>query len=273
MVKSQDRSLDSTSELVTSDKLSTSIVPLRAAGRRPPLFCVHDGLFGDLSGVLQTDRAVYAVGYHCSNEMKSSLTIECLATNHLAELAKVQPHGPYYLIGYSLGALVAYEMATLLTTRGEDVNLLALIDIYNPALFHDPTSEAVQFRKSYRADRARKYLTNFMRGEFYKLAVDASKLFRGKARAIARAMVGVRPTIVFTWLPKKFPGRMVLYRVKTAMDGGSEFDHDPTLGWSNYAQGGVDVKYVEGEHGTVMQMPQVIDLAAKLAPYLNSADH
>src|ERR1700675_3722777 len=163
MAKPLDRSSYEVREPVTSDELSSSIVPLRSGGHHPPLFCMHDGNFGEMVAVLQTDRAVYGVGYRCSDKMKSSLTIECLAANHLAEIFKVQPHGPYYFIGYSIGAIAAYEMATLLVSRGESVGLLALVDMYNPALHHASTSEAVQFRKRYRADRLRKYLDNLTR--------------------------------------------------------------------------------------------------------------
>jgi thioesterase domain-containing protein len=262
---------------VSADSLSTSIVPLRAGGRYPPLFCMHDGNFKDMAAVLQTDRAVYGVGYRCSDEMKSSLTIECLAANHLEEIFKVQPHGPYYLIGYSIGAIAAYEMATLLVSQGESVGLVALVDIYNPALHHASTSEAVQFRRRYRADRLRKYMDNLARGDFYRIALDASKLVKRKVKALSNTLVGrlfmsSTTRMLSAYSPRAFQGRMVLFRVDKPMDGGAEFEHDPSLGWSNYAKGGVDVQYVAGGHGTVVERPYVTDLAAKLAPYLNKSD-
>jgi thioesterase domain-containing protein len=45
----------------------------------------------------------------------------------------VRPHGPYYLAGYCLGGMVAYQMARLLRHGGEEVALVALLDTYNPA--------------------------------------------------------------------------------------------------------------------------------------------
>jgi thioesterase domain-containing protein len=277
MVKSLDPSSYDAPESVTSDELSSSIVPLRVGGRHPPLFCLHDGNFGDMAAVLQTDRAVYGVGYRCSDKMKASLTIECLAANHLAEIFKVQPHGPYYLIGYSIGAIAAYEMATLLVRRGESVGLLALVDMYNPALHHASTSEAVQFRRKYRADRLRKYLNNLKRGNINKIAVDVSKLLKGKARALSNTVIGklfMQSTtrMLSAYSPREFQGHMVLFRVEKPMDGGTEFEHDPSLGWSNYVKGGVDVQFVAGGHGTVIERPYVTDLATKLVPYLNNRD-
>lgn len=253
-------------------KLSSSIVPLRAGGGNPPLFCVHAGNFADMAAVLETERAVYGVGYQLWDEAKSNLTIEKLAASHVSKILTIQPKGPYYLIGYSIGALVAYEMANALVGRGESINLLALVDIYNPALYRDRSSEAMQFRNRYRVDRIRKYGRNLMRAQFSELASDGSKLLGRKATALVRSLVSnvaVTPEVlVRAYLPPAFEGRIVLFRVEVPMDGGSEFSQDPSLGWKAYVKGGVDVKTVAGNHTTVVQLPHVTDLASKLAPLL-----
>jgi thioesterase domain-containing protein len=272
MVKLLDKSSDGARESVTSDELSSLIIPLRAGGAQPPLFCMHD-VFEKMADVLQTERAIYAVDYRCSDKMKLRLTVEDIAAAHLKEILKVQPHGPYYLIGFSLGAVVAYEMATMLASRGERVGLLALIDVYNPALYRESTSEAVQFRKRYRADRLRKYLGNLMRGDFFQLAADGSRLLKGKAMAIASAFAAkqyprTREMLVNAYSPKEYHGQVILLRVEKPVDGGAEFEHDPSLGWNSCVKGGVDVKFVAGTHATVMDTPHVIDLASKLVPYL-----
>ena len=41
-----------------------------------------------------------------------------------------QPHGPYFLGGYSYGGLLAYEMASVLTERNQRVEFLAMIDTF-----------------------------------------------------------------------------------------------------------------------------------------------
>ena len=58
--------------------------------------------------------------------------IEALATHYIEELRLVQPKGPYFLIGYSWGGLIAYEMAQQLTASGEVVELVGLVDTYLP---------------------------------------------------------------------------------------------------------------------------------------------
>jgi thioesterase domain-containing protein len=67
-----------------------------------------------------------------------------MAEDYLAELRSVQPHGPYHLLGWSFGGLVAHAIATRLREEGEQVALLALLDAYPLAglLSDEPASWA-----------------------------------------------------------------------------------------------------------------------------------
>jgi thioesterase domain-containing protein len=56
--------------------------------------------------------------------------VEDMAQFFLAALRQMQPHGPYFLIGYSLGGLVTLEMARRLQAEREKVALLAMLDSY-----------------------------------------------------------------------------------------------------------------------------------------------
>ena len=55
-----------------------------------------------------------------------------MAELYVREIRKIQPKGPYYLGGYSLGGEIAFEMAQQLSCQGEHVNLLVLFDTRNP---------------------------------------------------------------------------------------------------------------------------------------------
>jgi thioesterase domain-containing protein len=57
-------------------------------------------------------------------------SIAAMAEDYLAQIRSVQPHGPYHLLGWSFGGLVAYEMATQLHAKGEHVAVLTLMDSY-----------------------------------------------------------------------------------------------------------------------------------------------
>ncbi len=113
---------------------SQSLVPLRTSGAGFPLFLVHDRYcyvmgYGDLLSDLKSDRPVFGLqpppldGKHGVFR-----TIESLATNHVSEIRRVQPRGPYSLAGHSFGGRVSFEIAQQLVREGERVSFLGLID-------------------------------------------------------------------------------------------------------------------------------------------------
>jgi thioesterase domain-containing protein len=55
-------------------------------------------------------------------------SVEAMAQFHLEAIKQLQPHGPYFLIGYSLGGLVVLEIAQRLSAGGEKIALLALVE-------------------------------------------------------------------------------------------------------------------------------------------------
>jgi aspartate racemase len=71
--------------------------------------------------------------------------IQDMAADYIKEMRTVQPHGPYFIAGYSLGGVVAFEMAQQLVRSGEKVAVLAIFDTNCPTF----NSEIPPF--SYRA--------------------------------------------------------------------------------------------------------------------------
>ncbi len=60
--------------------------------------------------------------------MQTATTLDEVCEHHLATLLARQPHGPYYLLGYSLGGTLAQGIAARLRARGETVAFLGLLD-------------------------------------------------------------------------------------------------------------------------------------------------
>jgi amino acid adenylation domain-containing protein len=110
--------------------------PMEPGGGRP-LFCVHP-IGGDvlcyvhLARQLAGGRSVYGLQAPEPVDGSAWSTVEELAAHHLRLVDEVQPHGPYSLSGWSMGGVVAFEMARQLERRGAAVDLLALIDSFAP---------------------------------------------------------------------------------------------------------------------------------------------
>ncbi|MGW4356307.1 amino acid adenylation domain-containing protein, partial [Nocardia sp. NPDC004582] len=110
------------------------VLPLRAEGVEPPLFCVHPaiGLAWGFSGLVQyldPDRPVRGLQSPALSDPAVRFdTLDQLAARYVREMRAVQPHGPYHLLGYSLGGTIAHEMAVQLRRDGDAVATLAMMD-------------------------------------------------------------------------------------------------------------------------------------------------
>ncbi len=117
------------------------LVPMRAKGVRPPLFLVHPmtgnpEVFVDLVRHLDSDCPIYAYQVPAgAGEVLSS--IDKIAASYVSALQGVQESGPYSLIGYSAGGIIAFEMARKLEEMGQAVKGLALVDSPIPRSFAD----------------------------------------------------------------------------------------------------------------------------------------
>ena len=113
-----------------------SLVLLKAGGENCPVFMAHGlgGIVNDflqLASHLQVTHPVYGLKERGTDGLSEPLDrIEDIAEFHLDAIRRLQPHGPYFLIGYSLGGLVSLEIARRLSQAGEAIALLAMVDSY-----------------------------------------------------------------------------------------------------------------------------------------------
>jgi thioesterase domain-containing protein len=110
------------------------LVSIQSEGSRPPLFLVHSASGNVMSYValsrrLGREQPVYGLQSRgLDPDRKPTTRIEDMASEYLQELTTVQPEGPYHLGGWSMGGVIAFEMARQLTAQGKSVAPLVLID-------------------------------------------------------------------------------------------------------------------------------------------------
>nr|WP_051161593.1 non-ribosomal peptide synthetase [Nocardia brevicatena] len=98
-----------------------------------PLFCVHPmfGMAWSYAGVAQYLSAEYPIYGLQSPALSEDYLPDALidmARRYVTEIRTVQPHGPYRLLGWSLGGVIAHAIATELQAAGEQVSLLVMLD-------------------------------------------------------------------------------------------------------------------------------------------------
>ena len=113
-------------------------VLLQAGGDRNPLF-IFPGISGnphsyvDLAARLGAERPVY--GFHLVGTLQECEPVRQvgrLAQLYAADVRSVQPRGPYFLLGYSFGGVLAFEVARELMSHGEPIGLVIMLDCPAP---------------------------------------------------------------------------------------------------------------------------------------------
>jgi thioesterase domain-containing protein len=120
---------------VSADGMGLGVVlPIRPAGDEAPIFCVHPivGLawcYGGLSRLIDRDRPIYGIQTPALSDKKFQPdTLRESAQRYVTEIRAIAPDGPYHLLGWSLGGVLAHEIAVQLQQSGEHVARLVMID-------------------------------------------------------------------------------------------------------------------------------------------------
>jgi thioesterase domain-containing protein len=133
-------------------ELPETVVPIRTAGARPPLFCIHPASgsaysYLALADVLDPEQPIYgfeAPGYDDDREPATSLSE--LAAYYVDILREHWPRQPVCLLGWSLGGVVAFDMAKRLTADGVEVPRVVMVDAELPDPGPLPSERAMQLK-------------------------------------------------------------------------------------------------------------------------------
>jgi amino acid adenylation domain-containing protein len=135
----QRPTIEGLAELVRQGWVSppSRLVPIEVEAGGRPWFCVHPVggavlCYAELGRCLRGRRSLYGLEAEAADAALGDTTVAEMAAGYLRETRAVQATGPYLLAGWSMGGLVALEMAQQLAARGEAVELLALVDPTTP---------------------------------------------------------------------------------------------------------------------------------------------
>lgn len=242
----------------------SSLVPMQPKGSKPPFFCVH-GVggnvvgFHELSQKMKPDYPFYGLqSLGLDGKHACHTRIEEMAGHYLDEIRTVQAGGPYHLGGFSLGGLVAYEMARQLLARGEQVELLVLFDTYagkpksvNRSLMNvllRPTWGQIAQLPLVLRKKIRR--TFFM----WRLPEDLKNVMRTNAAAADQYQL------------QAYPGKATLLRA----DDSWRVSHDAYVGWQQLVAT-LEIVEIEGAHMDILREPYVSRIAEFLKDRMDHA--
>lgn len=273
---------------------ASPIVVLQRGADRRPFFCLHPSggnvlCYVDLAQMVGSDQPFYGIQ---STALDGSgdgsglpLTrVEEMAAHYISAMQATQPEPPYLLGGWSMGAIVAYEMARQLIANGREVALLALIDMWViteaerieiddammlGAIFGPYLHLSLDHLRQLDAEERIASVLHLARKE----SLIGPDIGPQEARRIIDAYV-VNDRAAGQYKPKPYPGRLTLFRAmepRTFSNISHNQDADPTLGWGDLAAGGVEVRAVPGSHDNLIARPYVETLARELRASIDAA--
>ncbi|MEO8205045.1 MAG: thioesterase domain-containing protein, partial [Chthoniobacterales bacterium] len=285
------------------------LATVQPKGHLTPFFCVHGGdgrvmIYRHLSEHLDKNRPLLGIespGLFKSDAIKVG-RVEKMAVDYLRVLQKRQPHGPYYLGGYSFGGVVAYEMARILVAKGEKVHFLALFDTMNHMrkFRYNPIKWARGLYTTFMAAgipaRIRgvaKRVLSFWRVQenepllvrIKKLLIQSRTFLLGRfkneegvfAPRPAEAHTGLRGSQLvraYIWSmrkyhPKPYRGKLTLFKVAKNEAEDEEVAED--YGWGKIVDK-LEIVPVEGEHLTMFDAEYIKTLGASVRQHLQASD-
>lgn len=260
----------------------SSLVAIKPNGSKTPFFCVH-GLGGnvlelsDLARYLGDDQPFYGLQSRGLDGKQSPLTsVEEMAAHYIKEMRGLQPVGPYFIGGRSLGGTIAFEMARQLRGAGQQVGLLALLDTYPSKALrlgerlssHAANLERLSLRAKFEYVVATaRFIPRQIKSGIWRTIYDS---FQRSGRTLPRALNSVmefNSLAAGRYVPQPYDGSVTLFwasRDPRASD-------DSVKGWRALANGGIEVSEIPGNHLDIIKEPYVGELARKLSECLARA--
>jgi amino acid adenylation domain-containing protein len=256
---------------------TTTIVHPGPGNGARPLF-VAGGAGGNVNNLFELGQAVgryrpliglQTRGVLVGHRMHPS--VEAAAADHINNIRRHQPQGPYLLAGYSGGAFHAFEMARQLRAAGEEVAFLGILDTSAPK-FTFVKSGSVYDRLTYslrlvRGHGLRPLITNFTR--WLQNAVQPAAVVRAGAALQPEKFRHIQLTrhwwkTAELYDPAPYEGDGCLFLTASDLDGftASEMRKaDPDYGWHPFFKGNVKVTQLASDHLSMLKGAEVRALA------------
>ena len=262
---------------------TSSLVPLKPGGNRPPIFFVH-GIgnevftFVELAKELSGDQPVF--GVIPSDAARARVQcIEDMASSYLTEVEAMVQNRPFILGGHCTGAVTAFEMARQRHLRGQTVPLLIVFDYWfseEPAGVVRSADNLVNwvvddFLRTGFQNNVGRALSKFrlLQGRVQRHLMrrrseddlrDVLGMWRYPDHEVERLQRFSEATAAYRFLPHDGP--IHVFRARTRRLRMSQPPDD--MGWSRIAQGPLRVETVRGSHDSMFKAPFVQTLARRV---------
>ncbi|MDX3078422.1 amino acid adenylation domain-containing protein [Streptomyces sp. MI02-7b] len=249
------------------------LLPLRLNGGRPPLFCVHPGYgiswsYIGLAAHLPGTQPLFGLQARSLRQaVELPASVEEMADDYLAAIRNVQPTGPYHLLGWSFGGLVAHAMATRLQEQGESVALLVMLDSYPFSAFCRDEVSAVRRHLGALVDPGGPERSHEVADLIRQEIPGLRDLEADRLEAVARTYVR-NMDLAAEFVPKMFQGDLLVF---VAAEGRDE-QAPAAEAWRNHISGRIVEELVACTHDDMTLSAPLARIGRSIASQLRRID-
>ncbi len=263
------------------------VVKIQPHGSKRPLIAINNtGIYYGLAKSLGPEQPVYSLQLFDPSIKDAALpdTVEDIARGYVELIRRVQPEGPYDLMGWCVAGALAFEVARQLRSDGQEIAHLFLIDSWVPGYFRRlPKLHGLIAEYSLRVQLIVADWRRVSTGEqSLRTFITQREIFKKLQRWLGRNADAPLPPETDSletydqWLlkylqrltaryqPKPYPGNVVL--VRSVLEPTGWFFREDA-GWGALASS-VDVRFAGGDHFTMFQEPGLTEMAAHVAEAL-----
>ena len=249
---------------------------LSAAGGGRPLF-IFPGMGGELdifaafTALLAGERPLYALRLIGSlGECEPVRDLRRLAALYAADVRHRQSHGPYYLAGFSFGAIAAFEVARELQAQGEQVALVAMIDCPAPGYpklppaivrLHSHIQNFLALRPRERLGYLRDRLAHRFKVAREVAGVREPVVDTPEMSPTVRRVVSALDEIYMRYVPAPLGVDVLFLSAASPPDWPATAFDDPLMGWGSVLRGRIMQAQTPGSHLEIFQ-PGNVDVLA-----------
>jgi amino acid adenylation domain-containing protein len=233
------------------------VITLRGEGTAPPLFCLHPAVglswcFASLIRGLGPEPPLVGLqSPGLDGDEAPPISLDDLADGYWRRIRAVQSRGPYRLLGWSFGGVLAHAVAVRAVRDGARVGLLALVDSDAPGVRESGGPAAPVGTATFEA---------LVRAEVTRAGGFPAELTDAVVRRLAD-VYAVHALLLCGYEPALFPGDMVLFRARSSAGRSKPDDR----GWRRFVSGTIEMHDVDGAHEEMMAPAQAGVIARVLA--------
>jgi aspartate racemase len=256
---------------------SSAVVIQPGSEQRSPLFAIHvlgEGgrFFRPLAQHLGVEQPVYGLAAQMlDNEDAPENRVEALASYYIQEIQRIQPEGPYYLVGMSYGGAIAYEMARQMQQRGLPVGMVGLLDTYGPNLETILHQDRLQAHWQAFQAQGVAYLwdkfRNLRKERWERWQVAYARFAQARGWRVSyelryKIILDDNTNASNAFQPQPYEGRLSLFRAIDGVYYSQEY-LEQGLGWRDLV-GQLNIYDVSGDHMTMVEEPHAQMLAQQV---------